>query len=252
MPAPSSTSNGPNVELPPAPPPEKADGTWNSPKDSFSRNAGVSGMRKSASKSTVSNIERSREIEAFGNENLRHQQWNQAYVNFQNAIEVANDNASAHLRLGLACVAMKRYSEAVREFKKALSTDPGIVRSADTMASMLGAGGESVSAELARNVARWTRDDVKDQDRLFLLGAILRLNDDLRSQEILEAADRLGPNDHVIALLNSPNRPERIELAAGIKAGDFPNQPLLTGTTRQRDQDPLPELHRLPIHKPSR
>ena len=76
-------------------------------------------------------------------------------------------------------------------------------------------------------MARWTKEDLKDQDRLFLLGEVLRFNEDPRSEEILEAAFKMtGSGDHLIALLAPPIRMRRIELTAQLRACDAPGEPV--------------------------
>lgn len=251
--------------MPPSPPAEKTSEATDSAR-----------LRSASSSETT--LRQSREVESFGDDNLRRHQWTQAYVNYRNAVEIASDNADAHFRLGVASIALTKYSEAVREFKQALSIDPTLATSQKSLAAILGPDSKAVRTELTHNVARWTKEDLKDQDRLFLLGAILRYNEDPRSQEILEAAFRMtGSGEHLIALLVPRNPTRGIELTAQLPACEVPGEPVpFSELTRSMspqqvieaqmklngklppapspeppDQPKAPELHRQPVDLPS-
>lgn len=152
-------------------------------------------------------VERSREMESFGDDNLTQRQWMQAYVNYRNATQTADDRAEPHFRLGIACLALKHFPEAAREFTRALTIDPTLAKSSELLATIVGPESEPLRAEWTRNVAQWTREDLRDQDRLFLLGVVLHYADDSRGKEILEAAYRMtGSGDHLVALLTPVTR----------------------------------------------
>ncbi len=180
--------------------------------DSTQANAlGVDPIRRPISTSSPAAHQRSREIEEFGNEKLRLQQWTQAYVNYRNAVIAADDRAEAHVRLGFACTALNRFPEAILEFKRALSIDPTTGKSGETLATMFGPESQFVRTEIVHHIARWAREDLRDQDRLFLLGVVLLYNEDLRAREVLEAALKVtGSGDHLVALLTPIDQPGRV------------------------------------------
>ena len=152
-------------------------------------------------------ISRSLEIQSWGDENLKRHQWTQAYINFRNAVITAGDRADLQVRLGLTSIIMNRLPDAVTAFKRAIAIDPNTGRASESLDSILGFGTQSIRAEMVQNVASWTKQNVRDQDRLFLLGVVLLYNGDGRSTEILEAALRLpGTKDHLLAL-TTPNAP---------------------------------------------
>lgn len=153
------------------------------------------------------------EQQNLGDTKLREQQWTQAYVNYRNATDLAPDRPEAHFRLGLAFTAMKQYSSAIREFKRSLELDPTLPQSGDKLATIFGADSKLAQTTILPPVADWTREDLADTDRLFLLGLLLHYDDDPRGSEILEAAQRAaGPKDYIQAFLNPaevPNEPAR-------------------------------------------
>lgn len=202
-------------------------------------------VRPIAYVSSNASLKRSREMELFGDDKLKTQQWMQAHINYRNAVEAAPDRAEAHVRLGFASLAMNRYPEAVREFKRALLLDPRTGKSGETLSSVFGPDGQPVRAAIMRDVPRWTGENLRDQDRLFLLGFVLHYNEDHRSREVLEAALKLpGPNDHLIALLKpAPPRPAVAPTEPPADSSDEIPAPV----PEPPELPPIPELHRQPL-----
>lgn len=208
----------------------------------FAPNAGSPTMPTNAvlrpiSASSPFSIEQSREMESFGDVNLISGQWTQAYINYRNAVLVAGDRADAHAHLGLACLALQKFSEAAQEYKRALTLDPTMGEFPDLVGALYVPESRRTRNDLTRNVAEWAREDLRDQDRLFLLGLVLHDNQDRRAREILEAAFRLtGSGDHIVALM----RPLR---AAPPVAPREPSAPI----PEPPDLPKLPELHSQPL-----
>lgn len=145
--------------------------------------------------------ERSREIQWMGDENMKKLQWTQAYINYRNAVITAPDRPEVQVRMALTSIIMNRFPEAVLAFKQALSLDPSTGRSGETFESIFGVESQTIRAEMVQDVANWTKQNVKDQDRLFLLGMALLYTGDGRSTEILQAALKLpGSNEHLLAV----------------------------------------------------
>jgi len=152
---------------------------------------------------------KSLEKQAFGDEQLRKQQWAKAYVEYRAAVDAAPDRAEAHYRLGFLFVAMQHYASAVREFKRAVFLDPTLPRTGDKLAVLFGPNSQIVRTSIIQKVADWLREDIRDPDRLFLFGLLLHYEDDARGHEVLEAAQRMASNserfaDHIAAFLTLP------------------------------------------------
>ena len=182
-------------------------------------------------------IKRSQEMEAIGDEHFQRQQWVQAFINYRNAVLVAGDRAEAHMRLGFACIVIKRYPEAALAFKQALAIDPLAGKTGETLETVFGIADPTVRTEIVRGVANWSKENLSDQDHLFLLAVILRYNNDVRSDEILAAAMRMpGPNEHLLALATPPM--PHAESTMQVSASPLP---LSSEPVR------LPELHDQPL-----
>ena len=152
---------------------------------------------------------KSLEKQAFGDEQLRKQQWAKAYVEYRAAVDAAPDRAEAHYRLGFLFVAMQHHVSAVREFKRAVFLDPTLPQTGDKLAVLFGPDSQILRTSIMHKVADWLREDIRDPDRLFLFGLLLHYEDDARGREVLEAAQRMANNgeqfaDHIVAFLSVP------------------------------------------------
>lgn len=147
-----------------------------------------------------------------GDSKLRDHQWVPAYVQYRSAADLAPERPEAHFRLGLTFTALKQYSSAVREFKRSLDLDPTLPQSGETLTMILGTEPQFLNEEILPTVTEWAFEDLRDADRLFVLGLLLYFNDDPRGSELLEAAQRTtGGNKYISTFLtpDSPPRPPR-------------------------------------------
>lgn len=152
---------------------------------------------------------KSLEKQAFGDEQLRKQQWAKAYVEYRAAVDAAPDRAEAHYRLGFLFVAMNHYASAVREFKRAVFLDPTLPQTGDKLAVLFGPDSQILRTSIVHKMADWLRDDIRDPDRLFLFGLLLHYEDDARGREVFEAAERMANSsgrfaDHIVAFVSLP------------------------------------------------
>lgn len=152
---------------------------------------------------------KSLEKQAFGDEQLRKQQWSKAYVEYRASVDAAPDRAEAHYRLGFLFVAMHHHASAVREFKRGLFLNPTLPQAGDKLAVLFGPDSQIVRTSIIHKVADWLREDIRDPDRLFLFGLLLHYEDDVRGREVLEAAQRMANSngrfsDHIVAFLSQP------------------------------------------------
>ena len=172
-------------------------------------NAKIDPSQRPVTPSNTSAKLKSLEKQAFGDEQLRKQQWAKTYVEYRAAVDVAPDRAEAHYRLGFLFVAMQHYASAVREFKRGVFLDPTLPQTGDKLAVLFGPNSQILRTSIMHKVADWLREDIRDPDRLFLFGLLLHFEDDSRGREVLEAAQHMANNgglfaDHLVAFLSVP------------------------------------------------
>jgi hypothetical protein len=174
---------------------------------------------------------RSLQLQQQGDRRLRELDYFQASVRYRDAISAAADRAEPHVHLALAFAGMKRFEDAVKELKVGLALDPAWPASGASLDGLLGEENLIGKMHLKQRVAEWALHDVRDPDRLFLLGAFLFLDNDLeRGRYILETAARLGGLHEHLAVFLRGDRPAAADVSSGPPA-----------PAEDAAADPLPE-----------
>jgi hypothetical protein len=97
--------------------------------------------------------------------------------------------------MALALAATTNYSLAVDEIKRAMKIDPDWPLKGAALDELWGADNILSKNAVLHKLAAWVREDIRDPDRLFLMGVFLHFNDDTdKSHPFFEAAYELSPN----------------------------------------------------------
>ncbi len=212
---------------------------------------------------------RSIRIQAAADKLMREQSYSKAYLRYRDAIQVAADRPELHYRQGLALVALRRFSSAVDAFKRAIEADRKSPVDAESLDDIYGIDNQLAKTSYLHKVADWVREDIRDPDRLFLMGTLLYLDDQSgTASEFFETAYRLsGGGDHLAAFLTLgeprrgqvvPNRvPVGIEQEGDVEralddvAPPLPAPPL-PGPPEQLPEPELPTVDgpKLPLPQP--
>jgi len=159
--------------------------------------------RPVAPSSTTAKL-RSLEAQQRGDAHLRDQQWMLAYQDYKKAVDYAEDLPETHWRLGLVLLMLQRYDSAAVSLKRAVYLDPHFPQLAPPLTEVFGADSTLARTSLAHKLAEYVRQDIRDPDRLFLLGAMLYFERDTRAAEVLETGLRLaGQGQHFEAFLQA-------------------------------------------------
>lgn len=168
----------------------------------------VKTVERPIKKSTAAAQLKSLRAQSQGDEWFRKGNYLQAYSRYKKAVSEADDRATAHFRLAYCLVAMGRYDRAVSEMKRGLRIDPTWPVTGDGLAVLFGADNQLAKSTTVSQVTAWVREDVRDPDRLFLIGVLLHFDDDDRAGKFFETALRLsGSGDHLVAFLKQPEQP---------------------------------------------
>ncbi|TWT57360.1 hypothetical protein KOR42_07200 [Thalassoglobus neptunius] len=151
---------------------------------------------------TAIELERSRRFEARGDQKFALTNYLGASENYENAMREAPGLASPRYRNAITLAARSRFDEAVEELKAAVSIDSTWLFSPVTLDEMFGPRNEGEKQRVKTRVAEWASRDVRDPNRLFLLGSLLYLDGDSRSKNLIESAIRFsGSQEHLVAFL---------------------------------------------------
>ncbi|QDT16059.1 tetratricopeptide repeat protein [Alienimonas californiensis] len=151
--------------------------------------------------------------EAFGRLDYR-----KALAHYRRAAASAPTRGEPLYRAAFARVALGQFVPAAEDLRRALSLNPSLPETGPSLRELFGSDHSIARTAALGGVADWTRQDVRDPDRLFLLGAVMHANDDDRAREIFEAAWRLtGGRPHLRPYLD----PVQVEYQAPAPTGSM-------------------------------
>lgn len=148
--------------------------------------------------------ERSRRFQVRGDKKFSLTDYLGASADYQSAISEASDLGDPRYRFAISLAARSRFDEAVEEMKRATQVDPAWTWNPLSLHVLFGPNNAFEEERVKTRVAEWAARDIRDPNRLFLLGAMLYLDQDPRSQELLEAAERFGGQQHHITAFLAP------------------------------------------------
>ncbi len=164
---------------------------------------------------------KSLKLQVNGDQYLRKQMWYHANVNYKQAVAAADDQAEAHLRYGISLAAMKRFDEALSQFKRAVFINPDLPRLNLTLETLFGPSSQVVRSSLLSAAADWLQADLGNADRIFVMGVLLHFNGDARAQELFSAALPISGHASYIAafLPEGKVKPPQPAPQPGVKNG---------------------------------
>ena len=124
--------------------------------------------------------------EAFSQANFR-----KALAYYRRAVDASPTRGESLYRSALARIALGQWAAAGDDLRRALTLNPSLPTTGPTLRELLGGRHAIARASVLGGVAELARGDVRDADRLFLLGATMHADGDDRAREIFEAAWRL-------------------------------------------------------------
>lgn len=202
---------------------------------------------RAVSSSSRAGRERSKQFQAEGDRWLREGQNVKAYLKYLEAQREAEDRGEVYFRQAFVLVAMGRYSHAVSKLKRGLQVDPKAAQGGQSLDQIYGVANVDHKVDYLQRVADWANADVRDPDRLFLMGVLLHFDDDARSGEFINAAWKIaGKGQHIQTFLRAPDsRPNARPIApvpaiAKVRASDLPPTPADDPTLDVEVRKPLP------------
>lgn len=128
----------------------------------------------------------------------------QAFARYKQASSAAPDRPEPRFRMAVTLAAMREFGSAVDELKRLIRLDPGWPAHGDRLDDLFGADHSISKNVLLHKVSAWVREDVRDPDRLFLMGVLLHFNEDAdKAKTFFETASLLlgGDAEYVNAFL---------------------------------------------------
>ncbi|NNJ24158.1 hypothetical protein [Alienimonas chondri] len=124
--------------------------------------------------------------------------YRKALTLYRRAADVAPTRGEPLYKSAFARIALGQFAAAGEELRRAVALNPALPTTGPTLREMFGPDHSIARTAALGGVAEHARADVRDPDRLFLLGAAMHANGDDRAREIFEAAWRLtGGRPHL-------------------------------------------------------
>ncbi|MFH5805043.1 hypothetical protein [Alienimonas sp. DA493] len=159
--------------------------------------------------------------ERSGDEAFRRLDYRRALSHYQRAAAAAPTRGEPLYRAAFARLALGQFVAAAEDLRRALSLNPSLPETGPSLRELFGPDHSIARTAALGGVAEYARADVRDPDRLFLLGATMHATGDDRAREIFEAAWRLtGGRPHLRAYLD-PVQVEYNPPAKGAAADDL-------------------------------
>jgi len=138
----------------------------------------------------------------LGDESLARGDLMGAYARYRAATFISPQSGMAHLRLGIAAIGLQEYGVAIKECKQALTIEPelgSIQHEWFNKQELL-----ALRTEIRSTLTQWVKQDIKNADRLFLLGMTLYMNQDARGWELLQVAHKNSSENKHLAWVYRP------------------------------------------------
>lgn len=140
---------------------------------------------------------------------VREGHFPQALDAYRRSIEIAEDQAPARFKMAILLAESRRYREAVHQLRSGLALDPTWPFTGQSLSEFFGPDKEQVIHNMLQASAQWARGDIRDPERLFLVGTLIYFSGDHAQAEVpLNSAARLAPGDtQILAFINALQNP---------------------------------------------
>lgn len=149
--------------------------------------------------------------QSHGDALMHQQEFGQAYARYQDAMKAAPDRPEPYFHSAVALIAMRKFDLAADRIREGIRVDPTWPQSSFSLDDVLGDDNQIAKDFFKEKILKWAEEDIRDPDRLFLVGAILHFeNDHERAKFFLETAVRLGGMDEALAAFLQPRAHSRV------------------------------------------
>ena len=134
-------------------------------------------------------------LQQRGDEQLKNGQLIAACGNYRLAVNAAKDRPEPYFHWGVALLARHLFHDAVEQFRSGIDVDPKWPQQGPRFTEILGDDQNLTILQLKDKAGEWVQADIRDPDRVFILGLVLLLDgDEDRSREVFGTASRLAGN----------------------------------------------------------
>lgn len=180
-------------------------------------------------------------FQSQGDQAFADQNYRRAYERYRSAAQAARDDGVALMKTGYALFALGQYEQSLQQFRRAFQIDPLLAQTGPPPTEVYGNQHIAWTTHLGR-LTQWVAEDVRDYNRVLLMGTLLQLNGDTRGTEFLEKAWQLsgGREPMVVTLLQPP----ALEVATPAPLNNQQDQPAAPNNAQQpaETEDPTDDI----------
>ena len=175
---------------------------------------------------------RSVRMQAAGDRLFAKLDYSAAEKSYAKALQAAPDRPDSYVRLAIAKAARGDMRAAVAYLKQMADVDPTYPSRSDSLDTLFGHQHGLSKLQVKQRVADWTKQDIQDPDRIFLLASMLFFDGDDRFRTLLDTAVKLdGDLAHYRAFLDAAPAidktaiaptPDEIDALSGVEKAPEP------------------------------
>jgi hypothetical protein len=155
-------------------------------------------------RSSLENRLKARQELIRGDMAFREQNRLKANGHYRQALSYAEDLPETRFRLAVSYATIGKFELAVEHLKQLLELDPHWPEQGETLAELYGEDNVIARNSLVLRLSQWVGEDIRDPDRLLLLGAFLFESSPEKAREFLRSSAQFSGSDRYAALFTRP------------------------------------------------
>jgi tetratricopeptide (TPR) repeat protein len=129
---------------------------------------------------------------AQGDQHFQRADYLSAAGKYRQATQAAADLPGPRIRLGMALAGLGEFRGAARAFKMVLQLEPRWPELGPSLEELFGPDNDIAKNTVMQRALAWTKADIRDPDRLLVMGILLWFNEDLdAARKVFETAVQL-------------------------------------------------------------
>lgn len=130
-------------------------------------------------RSNAEQMLRAQRAQVQGDQHFQRADYLSAAGKYRQATQAAADLPAPRIRLGMALAGLGEFRGAARAFKMALQLEPRWPELGPSLEELFGPDNDIAKNTLMQRALAWTKADIRDPDRLLVMGILLWFNEDV-------------------------------------------------------------------------
>ncbi len=170
---------------------------------------------------------RAQRAQLQGDQHFQRADYLAAAGKYRQATQAAADLPGPRIRLGMALAGLGEFRGAARAFKMVLQLEPRWPEQGPSLDELFGPDNDIAKNTVLQRALAWTKADIRDPDRLLVMGILLWFNEDLdAARKVFQTAVQLTEGTSpAMAFLKAGTAPVGAAPAPPVGSTDVPPPP---------------------------